>query len=399
MARIRTVKPEFWEDEVVGVLPRDARLLFIATFNLADDEGLLRWAPAYLKASAFMYDDDVTVSDVAKLMQCLADAGLLFPYIGGVARQQMAMVVNFRKHQNINRPQKSKLPPPSLQSGEVRRVYGRRDNWTCRLCGGGIPERPVSTAAHNLAIGRIRPQSAGGTDHPSNVRAVHQVCGEGHWDGSEGEFVAPGGLAGLDDSLSEALNHSMNDSLNHSVNESGRGVTAPPYVYTQSDICSVSGSVNDSLTNSLGEGKGREGNREGKGRETPLPPAAESTHAPAAVVAERPLPDRMLAAWWEKFGRHTAQSKKTARAAIAQALDNGLDSHELWAALLRLGDTSKPITGGTLQFALSDVRKSAAMSNVIHLPTGQTLVGGDARFAAHAALTAQLAAEEARESS
>ncbi len=35
MPRIRTVKPEFWEDELLGVMPRDARLLFIATFNMA----------------------------------------------------------------------------------------------------------------------------------------------------------------------------------------------------------------------------------------------------------------------------------------------------------------------------------------------------------------------------
>jgi hypothetical protein len=54
MARIRTIKPEFWEDDVIGSLSRDARLLFIATLNLADDEGLLRWSAAYLKASAFM---------------------------------------------------------------------------------------------------------------------------------------------------------------------------------------------------------------------------------------------------------------------------------------------------------------------------------------------------------
>ena len=61
MPRIRTVKPEFWEDELLGVMPRDARLLFIATFNMADDEGILRWTPAYIKAQAFMYDDDLTI--------------------------------------------------------------------------------------------------------------------------------------------------------------------------------------------------------------------------------------------------------------------------------------------------------------------------------------------------
>jgi hypothetical protein len=42
MSRIRTIKPEFWEDEGNGRLSALARLLFIATFNMADDEGRLR---------------------------------------------------------------------------------------------------------------------------------------------------------------------------------------------------------------------------------------------------------------------------------------------------------------------------------------------------------------------
>ncbi|MGW6225231.1 hypothetical protein ACWF8U_35825 [Streptomyces olivaceus] len=143
MPRIRTVKPEFWEDELLGVVSRDARLLFIATFNMADDEGILRWTPAYIKAQAFMYDDDLTLKDVDQLMRCLTDTGLVFPYVGGVAKQQMAVVVNFRKHQRINRPQKSKLPPPSTGAWQVREMYARRDGWTCQLCGGEIPRRLV----------------------------------------------------------------------------------------------------------------------------------------------------------------------------------------------------------------------------------------------------------------
>ena len=112
MPRIRTVKPEYWEDEVIGCLPRDARLLFIATWNLADDEGRLRWSAPYLKASAFMFDDDLSVDDVEALMACLTDAGLVRTYRAGKANQLLAVVVNFLRHQKVNRPLPSKLPPP-----------------------------------------------------------------------------------------------------------------------------------------------------------------------------------------------------------------------------------------------------------------------------------------------
>ncbi|MGW0984323.1 HNH endonuclease [Streptomyces xiamenensis] len=370
MPRIRTVKPEFWEDEVVGLLPRDARLLFISTFNMADDEGLLRWTPAYIKASTFMYDDDLTIPDVGKLMTMLTDAGLLFPYIGGVARQQMACVVNFRKHQRVNRPQKSKLPPPSLQNNEVRRMYARRDGWICQLCGGDIPQLPVANDSHNLSIDHIRPQSAGGSDHPSNVRATHQACNKGRRNSPEGEFVPPSSLAGLNDSVSDALirsgNGSLNGSLSDSVNESQRGVTAPPPLSTESHISSVNDSVNDSLNRSLPEGKGREG----KGREgnPPYPPADAPSGPPAVAAPEKGLTDQIFDAWWEKYGRGTAQGRKSVRQAVSDALTNEIDPHELWSALTQIGELSKPVTGGTLQFALAQIRKP---SNVIEMPRHQ----------------------------
>ena len=83
MARIRSVKPEFWEDEAVGQLSLGARLLFIASWNLADDEGLLRWTPAYLKAAVFMYDA-VTVKAVRVWMKEIESAQMVFRYLGGI---------------------------------------------------------------------------------------------------------------------------------------------------------------------------------------------------------------------------------------------------------------------------------------------------------------------------
>jgi hypothetical protein len=106
MARIRTIKPEFWEDVGNSKLSPLARLLFIATFNMADDEGRLRWNAPYLKASAFMYDEDI---DVAALMVEL-EAGPISVYDAGGER--LAVIVNFGRHQVINKSTPSKFPSP-----------------------------------------------------------------------------------------------------------------------------------------------------------------------------------------------------------------------------------------------------------------------------------------------
>lgn len=351
MPRIRTVKPEFWEDELLGVMPRDARLLFVATFNMADDDGILRWTPSYIKAQAFMYDDDLTIKDVDQLMRCLTDTGVIFPFIGGAARQQMAVVVNFRKHQRINRPQKSKLPPPSLGAWQTREMYARRDGWVCQLCGFDIPQRIVVNDDHNLAIDHIRPVPAGGTDHPSNVRAVHQVCARSRRSSPEGEeFIPPSGLAGIEDSLNDSLNRSVNDS----VNDSHADVNFEPPTDTVRDF--------SSMNHSLTEGKGKEG--KGREEEPPLPPADRSAER-AVVQTERALPDRMADAFLERFARGNSYKRRQVRTVIADALANEADPDELWAAILRLGETSKPVSAGTLQFAFSDIRKTATGADVI----------------------------------
>ncbi len=58
MARIRTIKPEFPQSESMGAVSRDARLLFIMLFTLADDEGRLRGNSRMLASILFPYDSD-----------------------------------------------------------------------------------------------------------------------------------------------------------------------------------------------------------------------------------------------------------------------------------------------------------------------------------------------------
>ncbi|MFE9736161.1 HNH endonuclease [Streptomyces sp. NPDC005863] len=372
------MKPEFWEDELLGVMPRDARLLFIATFNMADDEGILRWTPAYIKAQAFMYDNDIGPKEADQLMRCLTDTGLVFPFIGGVARQQMALVVNFRKHQRINRPQKSKLPPPSTGAWQVREMYARRDGWVCQLCGGEIPRRLVANDDHNLWVDHIRPVAAGGTDHPSNVRAVHRVCGRSRGASTDEEgFIPPAGLAGIEDSLNDSLNHSVNDTVKESHAQS-----------KSHDVTDTHGEFS-SMNHSLTEGKGKEGNREGKGN--PPTPRDQSGRPAVAQTGERAIEDRMTDAFLERYARGNSYKRRQIRSTLADALANDTDPSELWRALEQLGETSKPVTANTLQFAFSKIRGNYQPGNVIDLTSGQPLPGTDTNLAGWGAIAASLA--------
>jgi hypothetical protein len=290
MARIRTIKPEFWDDDVIGTLSRDARLLFVATWNLADDEGLLRWTSVYLKSQAFMYDDDLTVEDVASLMGELAGADLVFPYQGGVTKQRLAFIVHFRRHQKVNRPQPSKLPPPSLQSRQVRLMYARRDGWQCHLCGNAInPERAEPSPDHLI------PRAEGGGDHPSNIRTAHLSCNKGRGAKPLPEDGDGATEEDLDDDASHSLSDSLNDSLSGAVNAS------PEETAGQGPSDSLNGSVNGSRTEGGGLGRERKGG--GNARDvhgapaTPRPAGQPSPEEPPLKCPEhehirRPPPCR-----------------------------------------------------------------------------------------------------------
>lgn len=104
MARIRTVKPEFWTDERVGECSVSARLLFIATWNFSDDQGGLDRSAKQLKAQAFPYDQ----IDCEPLIQELLDAGLLIEYES--CGKKYLHINGFRRHQKVEKPAKPRVP-------------------------------------------------------------------------------------------------------------------------------------------------------------------------------------------------------------------------------------------------------------------------------------------------
>lgn len=104
MARIRTIKPDYWTDERVGECSVSARLLFIACWNFADDHGGLDRSSKQLKAQAFPYD----AIDCEPLVQELLDVGLLVEYSAN--GKTYLHIKGFRKHQKVEKPAKPRIP-------------------------------------------------------------------------------------------------------------------------------------------------------------------------------------------------------------------------------------------------------------------------------------------------
>lgn len=104
MARIRTIKPEFWTDDDITECSLSARLLFIGIWNFADDAGNLDRSAKQIKARVFPVDN----VNCEPLIQELITHGLLREY--SVNDQKYLHIPGFAKHQVINRPSKPSVP-------------------------------------------------------------------------------------------------------------------------------------------------------------------------------------------------------------------------------------------------------------------------------------------------
>lgn len=103
MSRNRMIKSDFWGDEKIGTLSHIARLLFIGSWNFADDAGICRGNPAFLKSNIFPYDD-ITIQDVKNALDECISANLLKAIENN--GEIYVKIENFLKHQTINRPSK-----------------------------------------------------------------------------------------------------------------------------------------------------------------------------------------------------------------------------------------------------------------------------------------------------
>lgn len=106
MGRIRSIKPEFFQHEAMSALPAETHLLAAGLLTYADDEGYFKAHPELVRGQVVpLRESSVSVHDSLKQ---LANIGWL--ELGACpAGVRYGRIVNFTRHQRVNRPTPSKI--------------------------------------------------------------------------------------------------------------------------------------------------------------------------------------------------------------------------------------------------------------------------------------------------
>ena len=164
--RIRTIKPEFWQHPIMSRLPYDSRILALGLLNLADDEGYFDADPDYIRGAVLFREDS---SNVRRMLDELSRSGWIT--LCGAPERPIGRVVNFRKHQRVDRPQPSRLKQYALDESstndrralddESTQEQGKESNTPIVPKGDENPEPPAAEKPANLlramALFRMRP--------------------------------------------------------------------------------------------------------------------------------------------------------------------------------------------------------------------------------------------------
>ncbi|MBV7531314.1 hypothetical protein [Chitinophaga sp. sic0106] len=109
MPRIRTIKPDFWNDQKLGQEPEAVMLCVIGLLNFSDDYGVVKANPTWLKNQIFPYKATLRVEAFSVWLARLVELEvvILFSY----KEENFYYIRNFRKHQKVDRPSKARNVP------------------------------------------------------------------------------------------------------------------------------------------------------------------------------------------------------------------------------------------------------------------------------------------------
>lgn len=125
MARLRTIKPGFFQNETLAELTMATRLLFIGLWTIADRRGILEDRPKRIKAQLFPYED----FDVDAALNELADGGFITRYVvDGVAAIH---ICKFAQHQTPHKHETANdLPEPDEHKTSTVHASDKHDTST-----------------------------------------------------------------------------------------------------------------------------------------------------------------------------------------------------------------------------------------------------------------------------
>ena len=139
MARIRTIKPEFWSNEKVVDCSPTARLLFVGLWTFSDDRGVHPASSRRIKMQVFP-GDDITAEQIDHCINELVNANLLQVFTED--NEKYWHIIGFHEHQKIEKPTYKYAVPPgwkkrdsrqaSIKSPTIRRPVGEESTTSRR---------------------------------------------------------------------------------------------------------------------------------------------------------------------------------------------------------------------------------------------------------------------------
>ena len=156
--RIRTVKPEWLEDEALLRCSSDARVASIALLLLADDHGNGRGSDLYLGAQIFPGEP------LAKVREALASlVAIRYAAFYEVDGQTYYTIRNWTKHQRVDKPGKPRVPEPLEIIRDTRANIRETLAGSSRLTPTPTPictTTPTTTGSDEASRGFATPETA-----------------------------------------------------------------------------------------------------------------------------------------------------------------------------------------------------------------------------------------------
>lgn len=181
MARMRSLKPEFWLDrKLARSLTRDQRMLYLGLWNQADEHARAQADPRLIQGQVFPYEDDLTPGDIDVMLKALEVAGVVQLY--EVDGDPYLYLPKLGKHQRLE-PTKvdSRHPSPPCATAE---------------------DQPDADPSDTDARAAQTDPSAAQTD-PGGARTKHVAGSREHEAGTRGADESAPRRAGDDDGFAE----------------------------------------------------------------------------------------------------------------------------------------------------------------------------------------------------
>jgi 5-methylcytosine-specific restriction endonuclease McrA len=185
MARIRTIKPEFWADEKLSPLSPLDRLVFLGLISMSDDAGRIIDSVRAIDGFIFPATEDTCRESLDRLVTLeRIDRGVTG------SGQRIIQIANWSKHQRIDKPNTAAAFPPIvvLEESSTRRrkitvavcdFVWERDQGVCQKCGKALRRDKVDRYDAGADLGEIdhiEPFVDGGTNDPQNLQLLCLPC-------------------------------------------------------------------------------------------------------------------------------------------------------------------------------------------------------------------------------